>query len=206
MPPSMIIMTMPPSAAMPSPMIILVIIMSVSSMTSNLMKLYSVVRVFFFAIKPNIREIVPYREECCIHEIWEKELIEHEDDSERYNKILCSHNISIKMRWNNVFSIKKRPLKKSKDGSYLKNICLLNHIYDNCRKREKKCKWRQKVDHRIECRMCWLRYNKSPMKWKENCKNKDEIDCYTDNNHRESKWKKSTLTPKCLVPKEQYWE
>jgi hypothetical protein len=57
-------------------------------MSTHLMKLDSIVCIIFFSIKPNMREIVPDREDSRLNQIGEKELIEHKQDSKRNDNIL----------------------------------------------------------------------------------------------------------------------
>ena len=91
-------------------------------------------RIFFFSIKSYIREIVPYREERCIDKIGEKKLVEHENNTKWYDEVLCSHDISIKVRRLNTLSIKKTVFKECKKGTDLEYISLLYHIDYDCRK------------------------------------------------------------------------
>jgi hypothetical protein len=67
------------------------IVMSASAST-DLMELDTVMRVFFFTVKPYISEIVPDREDRRTHDVREEDLIEHEEYPEWDNRILpCDH-------------------------------------------------------------------------------------------------------------------
>ena len=73
-----------------------VIVMSTTS--ADFMELDTVVRVFFFAVKSNIGEIVPDREDRRTHDVGEEDLIEHEEDTEWYDRILTCDYPVIKYR------------------------------------------------------------------------------------------------------------
>lgn len=75
-----------------------------------------------------MREIVPDRECCGVYQIREKELVEHEDDSEWDESILVTHDIAIEPRIPHHISIIWDIPEKYKNRLYLKNICLLDHI------------------------------------------------------------------------------
>ena len=69
-----------------------VIVMSTTS--ADFMELDTVVRVFFFAVKSDIGEIVPYRKYRCTHDVGEEDLIEHEEYPKWYDRILtCDHPV-----------------------------------------------------------------------------------------------------------------
>ena len=62
---------------------------------SYFMKFDPIVGIILGPIESNMREIVPDRENGCIHEIRKKELIEHENDSEWDDRILMTDDICI---------------------------------------------------------------------------------------------------------------
>lgn len=88
---SMIIMS-PASSSMP----MVIVTSTTSSMPTDLMELDTIVCIIFRSIKSDIREIIPYREECSIDNIRKKELIKHEDDTDWDNGILFFYDKIIK--------------------------------------------------------------------------------------------------------------
>ena len=68
---------------------------TVASSSSYLMEFYTVVAIILSPIKTDVRKIIPNRKYCCGHHIREEELIEHEDDCERNNRILVAHDKTI---------------------------------------------------------------------------------------------------------------
>lgn len=169
------------------------------------MKLDPIVRViFFFSIESYVWEIVPNWEKCCINQVWEKELVEHNNHSKWNNQVLMSHNISKEDWWLDSLSIEKCIFQERKQRPYLKNICLLYHINNNGRESEEKKNGSKNMLKCVEGWMCGFCYNESSMKWEENCKNKNKIYSNTDNNYWKTKRKKSSLTSKCLIPEKQY--
>ena len=76
-------------------MIVMFIMSSRTCGPSDFMELDSIVSIVLRAVESHMREIVPDREEGSIHEIRQEEFIEHEDDSERNDRILMAHHIAV---------------------------------------------------------------------------------------------------------------
>ncbi len=179
------------------------IIMSGIAMTttsSDLMELDTVACIFFFPVKSDICEIVPYRKEGCIHEIRQEEFIEHEDDSERDDRILMTHDVAIIPRLAHDLLIRRtisEPREKIPD---MEDIALLDHIdHDGAESKEEKCGNEDK-NRCIESRMCRFADNQSPMKWEEYSENKYEIHGNTHEKYRKSERKKSALSGERWIP------
>ncbi len=190
-------------AVMYSWMVILVPIMRSTCMSAYFMEFNPIMWILFFPIETDIREIEPDREKCGIHQVGKKKLVEHEHDSKRQDEVLSSHDIPEEMWSAYGFSVEETIFEEDEYGSHLEYIGLFHHIGDNGRHTEKKRNWCQEVLYGIECGVCWLRDDQSGMKWEKHSEYKDQVDRYTDDNHRKSKWEESSLTSKCLVPKEE---
>ncbi len=167
---------------------------------SHFMELYSITRIIFFSIKSYIREIVPYREECCIHEIGQEELIEHQDDTKWYDCILVTHHIGVVPRLPHEFLMGRTIPKPGEDIADAEDIALLYHI-DSYSPESEEEKERNKHEQTcIESRMSRLADNKTAMKWEEYSKDKDKIHWDTHEKYRKSEWEKSTLSGEGRIP------
>ena len=70
-------------------------IVMIRRLPSYFMEFNTIVSIILGPIESNMGEIVPDREHCRIHEIREKELVEHEDHSEWDDRILVTDDICI---------------------------------------------------------------------------------------------------------------
>jgi hypothetical protein len=181
-----------------------VIIMSGISVTTtscDFMELDTVTRIFFLAVKSYIREIIPDREKCCIHEIRKEELVEHEDDTERDDSILMTHDIRVIPRLAYDFLICRTISEPREEIPDMEHITLLDHIdHDSPESKEEKCRNEDKYSC-IERRMRRLTDDKATMKWKEYGQDEYEIHGNTHEKYRESERKKSTLSGEGRIPK-----
>ena len=180
-----------------------VIIMSGISVTTtscDFMELYTIARIFFLTVKSDIREIVPHRKKCCVHQIREQELIEHEDDTERDDRILMTHDVAIIPRLPYNFLIHRTISEPREEIPDMEDIALLDHIdHDGAESKEEKCGNEDK-NRCIESRMCRFADNKSPMKREEYSQDEYKIHGNTHEKYRESERKKSTLSGERRIP------
>ena len=184
--------------------IVMSCIMSItmSSSTSDFMEFDTIAGIFFFSIESYICQIVPDREESGIHEIREKELIEHEDDSEWDDSILMTHDIPIVCRLPYDFLIVWSISEPGEEIPDMKYIALLHHIDTYSTKgEEEKCRYQDK-NTGIERRMCRLTDDKSSMQREEYSEDEDKIDRDTDEKYRKSERKESSLSRECRVTEE----
>ena len=146
-----------------------------STMSTHFMELDTIAGVFFFLIESNIGEIVPDREYSCGDNIGEEDLVEHKEYPEWENNILTSDDKGIKHGSLYRARIEHSIAKKIKYRSRLEYICLICHVYHRCEHRYDKKYRREKVEYRIDGRMCWFCDNKSSMHRKEHCEDIDKI-------------------------------
>lgn len=166
----------------------MVIISMVITMTtsSHFVELYTIAGIFFFPIKSNIREVIPDREKCCVDKVGKEKLVEHQDDPERDDHILVTHDIRVICWFSDIFLVKKSITYPGQDVPYMKYITLLDHIdRHSTHSKDEKTRNSEKYE-RIECRMCRLRNNESTMKRKKYHENPDEIECDWNEKYRKT--------------------
>lgn len=178
----------------------------IRALSTYFMKLYSIVRVVFLSIKSNICEIIPNREECRIHQIWEKKLIKHKNNSKWNYIILVTHYETIVPRLSYNFLIGRSITKPCKDISYLKYITLFCHINNHSRKSKNEKSSHKHIENCIKNWLCWLTNNKSSMKRKKNSKNKNKVYWNTNEKYRKTKRKESSSSTKGRIPYENDWK
>ena len=181
---------------------IVVSIMGISMITmssSYFMKLYSIMSIILWAIKTNMRKIVPHRKKSSIDNIWKKEFIEHEHNPEWYNHSLMRHNKRIN-KWSlYYFEVVWHIAKYYKYGSNFKYIWLFDHVNQYRKKTKYEIKSGRKILERIKNWFFWFCGDKSAMNWKKNGKKENKINSNTDNKDRKTERKKSTLSSKWTI-------
>ena len=179
-----------------------IVSITMSSSAGDFMEFDTIAGIFFFSIESYICQIVPDREESGIHEVREKQLIEHEHDSEWDDSILMTHDIPIVCGLPHDFLIVWSISEPGEEIPDMKYVALLHHIDTySTEGEEEKCRYQDK-NTGIERRMCRLTDDKSSMQRKEYSEDKDKIDRDTDEKYRKSERKESSLSRECRVTKE----
>ena len=163
-----------------------------ASTSADLMELDPIVGIFFFAVESDIRQIVPDREDRSTHDVREEDLIEHKEYPEWYDRILMSDHPTIEDRLLHSLSIEQRVPHPDEYRPRMEYICLIDHIDHRSEHRDREVYHSDKIQNRIERRMCGLSDDKSSVHRKENCEDIDEIYSYTHDEYCESKRKEST--------------
>lgn len=174
-----------------------------SMSSSDFMKLDTIARIILGPIKSYMWEIIPDRENGSIDQIRKKEFIEHEDDPERKDNILMTHDIAIVPRFFHYLCIITQISDPDKNRLDPKNIGLFYQIDENCAERKKEVSRDEYIEKGVDRRMCRLTNNESSMNWEEDREDKNKIYRDTDEEYRKSEREKSTRCPDLRITDEE---
>ncbi len=164
-----------------------VIIMSTTS--TDFMELDTVVRVFFFTVESYIGEIVPDREDRRTHDVGEEDLIEHEEYPKWDDRILTCDHPTIEDRLLHSLNVEYRVSHPDEYRPRMEYVGLIDHVDHDREHRDREVYHSDKIQNRIERRMCRFCDHESAMHRKKYCEDIDEIYRYTDDEYCESKRK-----------------
>ena len=176
------------------------ILMTLRGRSTDFMELDTIVCIIFRSIKSNMWEIVPDGEDRCIHEIRYQEFIEHENHSERDERILMTHDESVIPRTFHHLSVSWKWSQEYKYRLYLEHIGLFYEIDTDRSEGKEEVHWDENIHKCIECRLRRLTDHQTSMYRKEYRQYKYEVHGDTDEKDRESEWKECSLCPKWRIP------
>ena len=179
-------------------------IVMIRRLPSYFMEFNTIVSIILGPIESNMGEIIPDREHCRIHEIREKELVEHEDHSEWDDRILVTDDICIEPWLLHDLSIIEHIMEPCQKGLNPENIRLINKINTYRSERKEKVSCNKNIGKCIEEWLGRLTHHKTSMERKEHSKQKYKIDRNAHEKDRKTKRKKDSFCSECWIPNQQH--